>query len=540
MARKTKNLGLTIQEQTEFYDVDIFNTNFEKLDTEVFDKVKKNPSIKGGTKTKITFDEKGLVTGGEDLIPDDIPNIHVSKIEGRPPIVYVNDVPIYGSRFFDIDKSGNAVLRENGDGEYLLTVLENGKIILKKLVTVIADNLDTDNEKEALSAKQGKILSDLIKALSELLSDTSEEMAESIADVVSNLTVHKDDKSNPHSVTKMQVGLGNADNTADVDKPVSNAAKTEFESINQKLDVHTENVSNPHNVTKAQVGLVNVDNTADSVKKVLSATKLTTARKINGISFDGSKDITIADVTKIPTSQKGAAGGVAELDENGFVPSSQLPSYVDDIIEGYYYNNKFYKETAHSTEITSETGKIYVDINTDLTYRWSGTKYVEVSKSLALGETSSTAYAGNKGKKNAEDIASLKERMTSAENNKASIEYVDNETAKKVDKETYNTEMSTKSDLINGIVPDTQLPYYNKTQNIYIDGFLLYPTTFVDVDKNGKVILRADGSGEYLLYVPLDGIPRIKYMGNVVTDEATGKSYSFTVSDGVAVAKQII
>lgn len=540
MARKTNNLGLTIQEQTEFYDVDIFNANFEKLDTEVFDKVKKNPSIKGETKTKITFDEKGLVTGGEDLTPDDIPKLHVSKIEGRPPIVYINDTPIYGSRFFDIDEQGNIVLRENGNGEYLLTVLENGEIVLKKLVTRIADNLNTNDEKEALSAKQGKILNELIVKLSELLQSTSEGINQNIDDVISNLTTHKSDKNNPHSVTKTQVGLSNVDNTSDADKPISTAAETRLSALDSAIDTHIENKSNPHNVTKAQVGLGNVDNTADSVKNVLSAIKLTTARKINGISFDGSKDITIKDDTKILSTEKGVARGVAELDENGVVPSSQLPSYVDDVIEGYFYNNKFYKEASHTTEMTGETGKIYTDIEHNLTYRWSGTKFTEISPSLALGETSSTAYAGNKGKKNAEDIASLKERMTSAENNKANIEYVNDELAKKVDKETYNTEMSTKSDLIDGIVPDTQLPYYNKTQNIYIDGFLLYPTTFVDVDESGKVILRADGSGEYLLYIPIDGIPRIKYMGNVVTDEVTGKSYSFAVSDGVAVVKQII
>lgn len=540
MARKTNNLGLTIQEQTEFYDVDIFNANFEKLDTEVFDKVKKNPSIKGETKTKITFDEKGLVTGGEDLTPDDIPKLHVSKIEGRPPIVYINDTPIYGSRFFDIDEQGNIVLRENGNGEYLLTVLENGEIVLKKLVTRIADNLNTNDEKEALSAKQGKILNELIVKLSELLQSTSEGINQNIDDVISNLTTHKSDKNNPHSVTKTQVGLSNVDNTSDADKPISTAAETRLSALDSAIDTHIENKSNPHNVTKAQVGLGNVDNTADSVKNVLSAIKLTTARKINGISFDGSKDITIKDDTKILSTEKGVAGGVAELDENGVVPSSQLPSYVDDVIEGYFYNNKFYKEASHTTEMTGETGKIYTDIEHNLTYRWSGTKFTEISPSLALGETSSTAYAGNKGKKNAEDIALLKERMTSAENNKANIEYVNDELAKKVDKETYNTEMSTKSDLIDGIIPDTQLPYYNKTQNIYIDGFLLYPTTFVDVDESGKVILRADGSGEYLLYIPIDGIPRIKYMGNVVTDEVTGKSYSFAVSDGVAVVKQII
>lgn len=100
---------------------------------------------------------------------------------------------------------------------------------------------------------------------------------------------------------------------------------------------------------------------------------------------------------------------------NGKIPSSQLPSYVDDVIEGYYYNNKFYKEESHTTEITGESGKIYTDINTNKTYRWSGTTYTEISSSLALGETAGTAYAGNKGKANADAIAEINRKIEEGE-----------------------------------------------------------------------------------------------------------------------------
>lgn len=101
----------------------------------------------------------------------------------------------------------------------------------------------------------------------------------------------------------------------------------------------------------------------------------------------------------IPTSEKGAANGVASLDAAGKVPTAQLPSYVDDVLEGYLHTDgKFYKEEAHTTVITGEAGKIYVDLKTGKTYRWSSTTFVEISASLALGETSSTAYPGDKGK----------------------------------------------------------------------------------------------------------------------------------------------
>ena len=92
------------------------------------------------------------------------------------------------------------------------------------------------------------------------------------------------------------------------------------------------------------------------------------------------------------------ASQVAELDSNGLILSSQLPSYVDDVIEAYYYNNKMYKEAAHTTALTGESSKIYVDLSTNKTYRWSGSAYVEISASLALGENSSTAYRGDRGK----------------------------------------------------------------------------------------------------------------------------------------------
>lgn len=137
-------------------------------------------------------------------------------------------------------------------------------------------------------------------------------------------------------------------------------------------------------------------------KNVNDLTNYTTTSDMNNLLGD-----------KLDASLKGAANGLAELDENGKVPSSQLPAYVDDVIEGYYYNGKFYKEAAHTTEITGETGKIYVDLPTNVTYRWGGSAYVEISSSLALGETSSTAYYGDKGK-TAYDHATDANRLTTA------------------------------------------------------------------------------------------------------------------------------
>lgn len=95
--------------------------------------------------------------------------------------------------------------------------------------------------------------------------------------------------------------------------------------------------------------------------------------------------------------------GKADL-VNGKVPAAQLPSYVDDVVEGYLNSGTFYEDATHTTPITPEKGKIYTDLHTEKTFRWSGSAYVEISKSLALGETAETAYAGDKGKKNRDDL----------------------------------------------------------------------------------------------------------------------------------------
>ena len=100
----------------------------------------------------------------------------------------------------------------------------------------------------------------------------------------------------------------------------------------------------------------------------------------------------------IPAAQKGAPGGLAELDGSGHVPSSQLPSYVDDVVDGYYHGGAFYSDLEHEHQISPETGKIYVDVQSNITYRWSGSVYVAIGSDLALGETSSTAYRGDRGK----------------------------------------------------------------------------------------------------------------------------------------------
>lgn len=115
-------------------------------------------------------------------------------------------------------------------------------------------------------------------------------------------------------------------------------------------------------------------------------------------------DTTITNSLNAFISTKGQPGGLAELDSTGKVPAAQLPSYVDDVLEF---------STKAQFPQTGETGKIYVAKDTNLTYRWTGTQYLEISQSLALGETPSTAYPGDKGKANRDALNSIPTKLTS-------------------------------------------------------------------------------------------------------------------------------
>lgn len=121
--------------------------------------------------------------------------------------------------------------------------------------------------------------------------------------------------------------------------------------------------------------------------------------KVNGVVHTLDYETGLSNKPTIPTT-------VEELTDsanyvkliNGLIPNSYLPSYVDDVLEF---------STLSNFPTTGESGKIYLSISDNKSYRWGGSQYVEISSSLALGETSSTAYAGDKGKANATSIANI-------------------------------------------------------------------------------------------------------------------------------------
>ena len=137
-----------------------------------------------------------------------------------------------------------------------------------------------------------------------------------------------------------------------------------------------ENYSLPTASTTVKGGIkVGTGLTMDG--EVLSVTGGGTADSVDWSNITNKPNLN----EKVNTSLLGQANGVATLDESGKVPSIQLPSYVDDVIEGYFYDNKFYSDEAHTSEITGEVSKIYIDVISNLSYRYGGTTYTVITSS---------------------------------------------------------------------------------------------------------------------------------------------------------------
>lgn len=209
------------------------------------------------------------------------------------------------------------------------------------------------------------------------------------------------DNSHNHTIENIP-GLQDAlDEKADAGDlpPVASSGQNGLMSAADKTKL--DGIAEGATKTVVDTSLTSTSNNAVSSKAVYTALQgyVPATTTINGVPLTGGEIIiTAEDLDVVPATDIGVANGIASLDENGRVPSAQLPSYVDDVIEGYYYQSKFYTSNLHTQEIPAESGKIYIDLDTSKMYRWGGTVYVEISSSLALGETSSTAFRGDHGK----------------------------------------------------------------------------------------------------------------------------------------------
>lgn len=209
--------------------------------------------------------------------------------------------------------------------------------------------------------------------------------------ILSSLTLPIKDAAT-QQISNVTFDLPASGSSITVDDEISSTSENPVQ--NKVISAALDGKANSSSLGTAATRDVPTSGNANVTQVVIgSDTRLTNARNAADV-YDWAKaeakpSYTASEVGAIASSLKGANGGVAELDANGKVPSSQLPSFVNDVLE-------YSSQSAFPS--TGETGKIYVATDTNKTYRWSGSAYVEISASLALGETSSTAYRGDRGK----------------------------------------------------------------------------------------------------------------------------------------------
>lgn len=152
-----------------------------------------------------------------------------------------------------------------------------------------------------------------------------------------------------------------------------------------------------------QAGVVQLSDATNLEDSTVAATAKSVKTVMDAVSqLSTSSDGAYVKKTQLGVATSGDVIGVATLDTDGKVPAAQLPSYVDDVVEVTMDAEKKVATNAAGQTVVPEDSKIYVDClgdgATNRTYRWSGSMYVEISESLALGETAATAFDGLRGK----------------------------------------------------------------------------------------------------------------------------------------------
>lgn len=312
-----------------------------------------------------------ICTLTENGIPRNVKEDEAARIRlQKPDRTYVyNDCDVLedGRVFVTLTEQILAV-EGNAVCDIQLTDEETGIIYSTKNFIINIDKTAVDNSIIA-SSDEFDALNNLIASNKKL----NEELKENEAERIENETHRQENETDRQN--------------SEIER--SNAEAVRMENENNRIA--SENIREENEAVRQENETDRETNTAIAVSNAETA-----AKKANDAANDLQNKLDSHYF--LLSEDKGSANGVAELDANGKVPANQLPSYVDDVIEGYFYGSKFYEETEHVTEITGETGKIYIDLHTNKTYRWSGSTFAVISETLALGETSSTAYRGDKGK----------------------------------------------------------------------------------------------------------------------------------------------
>lgn len=287
---------------------------------------------------------------------------------------------------------------------------------INRQLSSLIDDVGTNTSAISSINTQLSAIIDDVGTNTSAISSINRQLSAVIDDVGTNtsaISAINQDLASRADIKSIGTGLNLDSTTGELTATGGGGGTTDYTDLTNKPSIN--NVTLSGNKTSADLGFgtasaLNVASSGDaSSTEVVKGddTRLTDSRNAADV-YSWAKEATkpsytASEVGAIASTEKGANSGVAELDTNGKVPSAQLPSYVDDVVE--------YASTS-AFPATGESGKIYIALDTNKTYRWGGSEYVEISESLALGETASTAYAGNKGKANADAISAIKDGQT--------------------------------------------------------------------------------------------------------------------------------
>lgn len=362
-----------------------------------------NSGVTAGTYAKVTVDAKGRVTAGASMVATDIPSLDTSKLtSGTLPVARggtgltaaVQGGIVYGasttSNGYTAAGQAGQVLVSNGTAAptwQSLTLQHLPEAAVKRTVRVATTANIT------LSGLQSIDGVSLVAGDRVLVKNQTTASANGIYIVAAGAWTRSVDADlNTEiagAIVNVDYGTTNGGQSFTTDFKASDTIGTTAMAWYRMIDSSYASTTSPRAPGTAAVGTSERYAREDHVHAIQTtvsgnagtATKLATARTISltgdatgSASFDGSANASI-DVT---ITGLGAANGIATLDATGKVPSSQLPSYVDDVLE---------YATTSAFPATGEVGKIYVETTGNTTHRWSGTGYVKITS----GEVSSVA-----------------------------------------------------------------------------------------------------------------------------------------------------
>ena len=247
--------------------------------------------------------------------------------------------------------------------------------------TTVEDVLTSTSSTNALSANQGKVLDGKIQDLSESMGNLGYgDMLKTTYDIDNNGKVDNADnadKLNGQSAdyyakaTDVKDKFSQLTNDGAVQYTAQSLSNEQKAQARTNIGAGTSSFSGSYNdLTDKPTDFAPTEHTHET-------------SEVTGL------DTALSE--KVNKSALGQANGVATLDGSGLIPSTQLPSYVDDVVEGYAKTSTsdsgvvtvdgFYKEAEFTTAITGETGKIYVDLSTNISYRYGGTTFVQITSS---------------------------------------------------------------------------------------------------------------------------------------------------------------